>query len=102
MKPYKACRTSYQNTFWIHTNDFTPKTIKGIVNLFRFAELIKQPNYMSESQKPVSSSDEIDLGVLFSKIGNFFTDIGLGIMRFLALIRRVPLEHKTLFIFFLS
>ena len=53
---------------------------------------------MSESQKPVSSSDEIDLGALFSKIGNFFTDIGLGIMRFLALIRRVPLENKTLFI----
>lgn len=52
---------------------------------------------MTENQKPVSNSDEIDLGVLFSKIGDFFKNIGLGFLRFLALLRRVPLENKLLF-----
>lgn len=52
---------------------------------------------MTEPQKPATNSDEIDLGVLFSKIGDFFKSIGLGIMRFLALVRRVPLENKALF-----
>lgn len=53
---------------------------------------------MTEDQKKPTSSDEIDLGVLFSKIGDFFKNIGLGTLRFLALLRRVPLENKTLFI----
>lgn len=52
---------------------------------------------MTENQKQVSNSDEIDLGVLFSKIGDFFKNIGLGFLRFLALLRRTPLENKTLF-----
>lgn len=50
-----------------------------------------------ENQK-LNSSDEIDLGQLFSKIGDFFIQIGLGIMRFFALLRRIPLENKPLFI----
>jgi len=51
-----------------------------------------------EIQKPATQSDEIDLSQLFSKIGDFFTNIGLGIMRFFALLRRIPLENKPLFI----
>src|SRR6478609_3836160 len=45
-----------------------------------------------------SKNDEIDLGQLLSKIADFFKNIGLGIMRFFALLRRIPLENKTLFI----
>ncbi len=48
-----------------------------------------------ENQK---NSDEIDLGQLFSKIGDFFNRIWLGGMRFLALLRRIPLENKVSFI----
>jgi len=50
-----------------------------------------------ENQK-INSSDEIDLSQLFNKIGDFFINIGLGIMRFFALLRRIPLENKPLFI----
>src|SRR5258706_3457338 len=50
-----------------------------------------------DTQKPVNLSDEIDLGLLFSKIGYFFIHIGLGIMRFVALLRRIPIENKMLF-----
>src|SRR5258705_6780534 len=50
-----------------------------------------------ENQKTATPSDEIDLGQLFSKIRDFFMNIGLGIMRFFALLRRVPLENKPLF-----
>lgn len=53
---------------------------------------------MTENQKQPSHSDEIDLSVLFSKIGDFFKNIGYGFLRFLALIRRIPLENKVLFI----
>ena len=53
---------------------------------------------MTENQKQVSNSDEIDLGVLFSKIGDFFKNMGMGFLRFIALLRRIPLDHKTLFI----
>jgi hypothetical protein len=49
-----------------------------------------------ENQK-LNSSDEIDLSQLFSKIGDFFRNIGLGIIRFFALLRRIPLENKPLF-----
>lgn len=52
---------------------------------------------MTENQRQVSNSDEIDLGVLFSKIADFFKNIGLGFLRFLAVLRRVPLENKLLF-----
>lgn len=51
---------------------------------------------MESPQKPVSS-DEIDLGQLFSKVGDFFKNIGLGFIRFLASLRRAPLENKFLF-----
>src|SRR5579872_6320869 len=53
---------------------------------------------MSESQKPVPSSDEIDLGQLLAKIGDFFKSIGQGIIWFLALLRNVPVKHKALFL----
>jgi hypothetical protein len=53
---------------------------------------------MTENHKHGSNSDEIDLGVLFSKIGDFFKNIGVGFLRFLALLRRVPLENKSSFI----
>ncbi len=53
---------------------------------------------MTENQKQASNSDEIDLGVLFSKIGDFFKNMGLGFLRFLAVLRRIPLENKTSFI----
>jgi len=51
---------------------------------------------MSENQKQ-PNSDEIDLSVLFSKIGDFFKNIGMGFIRFFALLRRIPLQNKTLF-----
>ena len=53
---------------------------------------------MTYNQKQASNSDEIDLGVLFSKIGDFFKNMGLGFLRFLAVLRRIPLENKTSFI----
>jgi len=55
-----------------------------------------------EQQKPASSSDEIDLGQLFSKIGDFFGDLWMGFMRFLALLRRVPFENKLAFTLVIS
>jgi len=55
-----------------------------------------------DSQKPNTSSDEIDLGQLFSKIGDFFKGIGMGFMRFLALLRKVPLENKAAFILIIA
>lgn len=51
---------------------------------------------MESPQKPISS-DEIDLGQLFSKIGEFFKNIGLSFIRFLAAFRRAPMENKALF-----
>lgn len=55
-----------------------------------------------ENQKPTTSSDEIDLGQLFSKIGDSFRNMGLGTMRFLALIRRIPLENRLAFSLIIS
>lgn len=55
-----------------------------------------------ENQKPAIPSEEIDLGQVFSKIGDFFKNIGLGTMRFLALLRRIPLENKLPFILVIS
>jgi hypothetical protein len=52
---------------------------------------------MENQQKPVQS-DEIDLGQLFVKIGDFFRNLGVGLLRFLARIRRVPTENRLLFI----
>jgi hypothetical protein len=51
---------------------------------------------MENQPKPVQS-DEIDLGVLFAKIGDFFKSIGLSFIRFLALLRSKPIENKVLF-----
>lgn len=50
-----------------------------------------------ESQKPETKSDEIDLSQLLSRIGDFFSGIWMGFMRFLAMLRRVPFENKTSF-----
>jgi len=50
-----------------------------------------------EGQKPQSKSDEIDLGQLFSRIGDSIHSGWMGLMRFLALVRRIPLENKVLF-----
>lgn len=50
-----------------------------------------------ENQKR-ANSDDIDLGVLFSKIGDFFRNIWLGIIRFLATLRRVPLQNRLSFV----
>lgn len=50
-----------------------------------------------ESQKPETKSDEIDLGQLFTRIGNFFANAWLGLMRFLATLRRAPFENKMSF-----
>ena len=52
---------------------------------------------MDNQPKP-TPSDEIDLGVLFAKIGDFFKGIGLGCIRFLALVRATPVANKALFI----
>jgi hypothetical protein len=50
---------------------------------------------MENQQRP---SDVIDLSQLFEKAANFFNNIGLGFMKFLALLRNTPLQNKTLFI----
>lgn len=52
---------------------------------------------MENSQKS-TSSDEIDLGVLFTRIGDFFLRIGHSIIRLLALLRNTPFNNKALFI----
>ncbi len=52
---------------------------------------------MENSQKP-AQSDEIDLGQLFSKIGDFFLRIGNGFIRFIAILRNTPFHNKVLFI----
>lgn len=59
---------------------------------------LKNLSSMTENQKQPTHSDEIDLGILFSKIGDFFKNIGLGFLRFLALLRRIPIENRVLFI----
>jgi uncharacterized membrane-anchored protein YhcB (DUF1043 family) len=50
-----------------------------------------------ENQKN-TSTDEIDLSQLLSKIGAFFTSIGNGSIRVLASIRNTPLKHWSLFL----
>jgi len=55
-----------------------------------------------ESQKPADRADEIDLGPVFTKIGDFFAGTWLGFMRFLALIRRVPIENKAVFLLLIA
>lgn len=52
---------------------------------------------MENQQIPVQS-DEIDLGQLFAKIGDFFKSMGMGIIRFLAILRNTPFQNKILFI----
>lgn len=51
---------------------------------------------MENQQKPVQS-DEIDLGQLFAKIGDFFKSIGMGVIRSIAILRNTPSNHKLLF-----
>lgn len=48
-----------------------------------------------ENQKP--ASDEIDITQLFAKIADFFKSIGLGVIKFLALLRNTPGQNKLLF-----
>jgi hypothetical protein len=55
---------------------------------------IKEP--MSDP-KP-GPSEEIDLGQLIAKIGDRIKDAGMGVMRFLALLRRIPIENQFSFI----
>src|SRR5882724_11398011 len=50
---------------------------------------------MENQQK---SNDEIDLGQVFTKIGDFFKNIGSGIIIFLALLRNIPMKNKRLFV----
>ena len=50
-----------------------------------------------ENQKKVES-DEIDLGALFSKIGEFFSNLFLGFLKGIAQLRQIPLQNKTLFL----
>jgi hypothetical protein len=52
---------------------------------------------MENQQKPVQS-DEIDLGVLFSKIGDFFRNLGMSFLKALAVVRLIPSQNKILFI----
>lgn len=49
-------------------------------------------------EKQEMSSDELDLGQIFAKIGDFFKSIGTAIVRFLAHLRNAPLQNKRLFI----
>lgn len=53
---------------------------------------------MTQFENQPKSSDEIDLGALFEKIGNFFKDIGFGLIRFIAILRNIPFDNKFLFV----
>jgi hypothetical protein len=53
---------------------------------------------MSQTDQKTSSQDEIDLGQLFRKIGDSFRSGWFGFMRFLALVRRIPLENRLSFV----
>ncbi|HMJ69169.1 MAG TPA: hypothetical protein VK508_09740 [Cyclobacteriaceae bacterium] len=55
-----------------------------------------------DDQRPNNSSDELDLGRLFSKIGEGIREGWLGLMRLLAFIRRIPFENKASFIAIIS
>jgi len=55
-----------------------------------------------ENQKPADRADEIDLGQLFTKMGDFFASVSFGFMRFLALGRRVPIENKAIFLLLIA
>lgn len=44
------------------------------------------------------SSDDLDLGQIFAKIGDFLKSIGFGLVRFMALLRNAPIRNKNLFI----
>jgi hypothetical protein len=50
-----------------------------------------------DSQKPDTKSDEIDLGQLFARVGDFFVRLWMGFMRLLAVVRRTPFENKLSF-----
>ena len=50
-----------------------------------------------DNQKPDAKSDEIDLGALLSRIGDFFVGGAMGFMRLLATLRRVPVDNKLSF-----
>lgn len=49
-----------------------------------------------DQQKP--ASDEIDLSQLFRKVGDGIRNLWLGFMRFLATLRRIPLENRFSFV----
>jgi len=49
----------------------------------------------SNTQPP---SNEIDLYKLIGKIGDFFASLGIGMLRFLSVLRRTPSENKKVFI----
>jgi len=50
-----------------------------------------------ENLQKREGSDEIDLGQLLSKIGDSIRNVGLAFLRFLALIRKIPVDNKGLF-----
>ncbi len=50
-----------------------------------------------DNQRSNTPSDEIDLGKLFSKIGEGFSRAGMAFIRLLATLRRVPFENKLSF-----
>ncbi len=54
-----------------------------------------------ENQEKQIQSDEIDLGQIFARIGDFFKSIGYGFIKFLAIIRNVPLNNRVLFVMLL-
>jgi len=53
---------------------------------------------MNEDKKSSLQSDEIDLGHLFAKIGDFFRGLAMWLVRLLALLRSTPLNNKVLFL----
>jgi len=53
---------------------------------------------MAQLENQTKPSDEIDLGVLFEKIGNFFKSIAGGSLRFIAVLRNTPVRNKGLFL----
>jgi len=51
-----------------------------------------------DNQRSNTPQDDIDLGRLFTRIGDGIRSAWLGLMRLLALIRRVPFENKLSFV----
>lgn len=60
--------------------------------------LTRSPTMTPTENQKTGPSDEIDLGQLFQKVGDALRDLAMGFLRFLAMVRRIPIENKWSFL----